>query len=146
MATLIKKNGSMLPALLTDFFDSDKLFGKNWLETFKGPEMPAANVIENEKEFQIDLAAPGLDKKDFQIEISNGILHIAAEKKEEKKEEKGNYMRREFSYSSFERSFQLPDSVKADDIKSKYGDGILHVTLPKKETAKNAPKKVIPVA
>ena len=138
--------GSTLPTFFTDVFDTDLLFGRNWMEPFiRNMEIPAANIIENDKEFQIDLAAPGLDKKDFQVEIANGILNISAEKKREKKEENENYTRKEFSYSGFTRSFQLPDSVKADGIKSKYDGGILHLELPKKEELKKAAKKVVAV-
>ena len=144
--SLVKWNGDTFPELLTDFFDNDRFLGTNALDKLISTSIPAANIVENHKEYAIELAAPGLEKKDFKIEIDNGILSVSAEKKSEKKEEKENYSRKEFSYSSFNRSFRLPESVKSEDIKAQYDNGILHLSVPKKEDAKKAQKKAITVA
>ena len=106
----------------------------------------ASDFEEREKEFRIELAAPGLEKKDFKVEVLNGNLTISAEKKEEKKEETKNYRRKEFSYNSFSRSFTLPDNCMHDKIDAKYENGILHLTLPKKEITVSKPKKEIKVS
>ena len=119
-----------------DFFDFNE----------KSLLVPDANIIENEKDYKIDLAAPGLEKKDFKVEILDGVLSISAEKEEEKKEEGKNFRRREFSYNSFKRSFTLPDNLLNDKIDAKYENGILHLTLPKKEVTVSKPAKQIKVA
>lgn len=97
---------------------------------------PMANIIENEKDFSIELAVPGMDKKDFSIKLEDDILSISVEKKEVKDEEKKNYTRREFRYDGFCRSFSLPEIIDQDKIKADYNNGVLSVTLPKGEEAK----------
>jgi HSP20 family protein len=94
----------------------------------------------------LELAAPGMDKKDFKVNVENGTLTISAEKKEESKEEKKNYTRREYSYSSFSRSFRLPENCTAEKIDAKYDNGILRVTLPKKQMTLSQPAKEIKVS
>ena len=96
--------------------------------------------------FEIELSAPGFGKKDFNVTIEDGFLNITAEKENSEEERNDNYTRREFSYNSFERSLQLPESVKEEEIKAKYNDGILSFKLAKKEEAKKRPPKVIQVA
>lgn len=107
---------------------------------------PSVNIKENEDGFTLELATPGLNKKDLSIELNNDILTIASKQKEEKNETKENYSLREFHHQSFERSFTLPDSVNSDGIKAKYEDGILSVFIPKKEEAKPKPKMEIAIA
>jgi HSP20 family protein len=107
---------------------------------------PALNIKETDDNFEIELAAPGFGKKDFNVTIEDGCLNITAEKEHSEEEKKDNYTRREFSYNSFERSLQLPESVKEEEIKAKYNDGILSFKLAKKEEAKKRPPKVIEVA
>ena len=109
--SLIKKTDwpSLLNGpVLSDFFDNDRFFDADWL---RKQSVPAVNVKETEKTFEIELAAPGLTKKDFEISVDNGMLTISSEKKEEKEEKEKNYTRKEFSYSSFSRSFTLPENV-----------------------------------
>jgi HSP20 family protein len=131
--------------LLTDVLDIDRFFDNE--SFFRGMrDMPSANIREKEKQFEVELAAPGMDKKDFRIEIDNNILSISAEREDEKTEEKDNYTRREFSYNSFARSFQIPSSVNAEAIKATYTDGILILTLPKKEEAASGNKKAIEIS
>lgn len=145
MATLVKRNRVSLPTLVSDLFDSNIFdFDGDFLKM--GTKLsPSVNVTESGKEFKIEVAAPGLEKKDFKVEVDNGILTVSAEKQEESKEEKKNYCRREFSYSKFARSFQLPENTLSDKIDAKYENGILNIALPKKEVAVSNPKKEIKV-
>lgn len=95
---------------------------------------PSVNVIEHENQFNMQLAAPGLEKKDFNIRIENDYLVISAEKKSETEETvKPNFTRREFNYASFKRSFQLDDNINREGITATYENGVLHITLPKKD-------------
>jgi len=151
--SLIVRNRAALPSLVSDFFNTGRLFpslldADTDLFDFDGGSLlvPGANIIENEKDFKIELAAPGLEKKDFKVEVNNGVLTISAEKKEEKKEENENYKRREFSYNSFSRSFTLPDNSVPDKIDAKYENGVLRLVLPKKEVTISKPAKQIKVA
>lgn len=117
-----------------DFFDRDSL-------------MPAMNVREHNEDLEIELAAPGFAKKDFNITIDNNGLHISAEKTKKVKEEEEGYLRKEFSYNSFKRSMRLPENIDLDKkVKATYEDGILKFKLLKKEVAKALPKKVIEVS
>ncbi|MAE07337.1 MAG: heat-shock protein Hsp20 [Bacteroidetes bacterium] len=95
--------------------------------------MPSVNTIENDKDFILEIAAPGLKKDEFKINLENQTLTVSREVKEEKKEKKENYTRREFVYGNFSRSFTLPKSIMFDKIAADYNDGILKLTLPKKE-------------
>lgn len=152
--SLVKRNGSLLPTrLLNDFldnrfldlpgmFDFDSYFSKLGLAA----KMPSANITENNEAYTIQLAAPGLEKKDFKIEFENNILTVSSQKEQETNEDKDNYRRREFSYQSFSRSFELPQNSDPDKIDAIYQDGILKLTLPKKEVSLPAPKKQIAVA
>jgi HSP20 family protein len=135
-----KRNHKTLPGLLEDFMKNESLFdtslfkfGGNMLDFENSFVVPEANILETEKEFKVELAAPGLEKKDFQIEIDNNLLKISVEKEEKKEENKENYHRREFCYNSFYRSFTLPDNLMADKINATYTDGVLHIHMPKKE-------------
>jgi HSP20 family protein len=94
---------------------------------------PSVNVIEHDKHFNMQLAAPGLEKKDFNIRVENDYLVISAENKSESEETvKPNFTRREFNYASFKRSFQLDDNINREGITATYENGVLHITLPKK--------------
>lgn len=116
-----------------DFFDEDSL-------------MPAMNVKEHDDEFEIEFAAPGFTKKDFEVTIEDNILNVSGEKKHEMEEKEEDFTRREFSYNSFKRSLTLPKTVNTDqEVKATYKNGILKLNLYKKEEAKEQPKKVIEV-
>ncbi|MBR5924184.1 MAG: Hsp20/alpha crystallin family protein [Bacteroidales bacterium] len=120
---------SWLPDIFNDFFDN------SWMER-TNYTAPAINVIENEKEYDVELAAPGLCKEDFQIHVDNeGNLQIRMEKKAENKEGKkhGRYLRREFSYEKFQQTLLLPDDVDQEKIEAKMENGVLNVHLPKRE-------------
>lgn len=146
MSTLAKRNGGFWPKMIQDFFGADPFA---WDEKFGFPEkaieVPSANVIENDKEFKLELSAPGFDKKDFKVEVNDGILSISAEKEQKKEEEKENYRKKEFSYSSIRRSFSLPENTMEDKIDAKYDNGILKVLIPKNEKVENKSKKAITV-
>lgn len=148
---LIKRNenNSVFPSLtsmLENFLNDDWFFGRE-LMPMRSFTVPAVNVKETEESFELEVAAPGMDKKDFKIEIEDGVLCISSEKevKNEQKDEKGNYIRREFSYQSFRRAFTLPDSVNTEKVEAKYKDGILHVSIPKREEAKKKPARLIEI-
>ena len=106
------------------------------------------NIKEDNDNFLIDMAAPGMKKDDFKINYDNGYLTISSERKEEKNVgEDDKYTRREFNYQSFQRTFNVPeDMVDSNKIQAKYNEGILHVSLPKKETAKVQPVKEIKIS
>ncbi|SMO47759.1 Hsp20/alpha crystallin family protein [Solitalea koreensis] len=103
---------------------------------------PAVNVIESANGFTVELAAPGLKKDDFKIDLEKNTLTISADKENEITEETKNYHRREFSFSSFMRSFNLPESVDHDAISAEYIDGVLHLNIPKKAEAQGKPKQI----
>ena len=108
--------------------------------------MPAVNIKENEKNYTLELAVPGMDKKDLKIDINEDVLTISSETKNETEEEKDGYKRKEFSYSSFCRSFYIPDNVNKDKIGASYKDGILTVEIPKVEEEKNKITKQIKIS
>lgn len=139
-----------MPSFAEQVFGGDKFFPTllNFDKFFDLDDsftVPEVNITEGEKNFHVELAAPGLDRKDFKVEIKNGILSISAQKEVEKNEGKKNYRRREFSYSSFARSFSLPEEVSGDGVDAKYENGILKLNLPKKESATAKPIKHIKV-
>lgn len=124
-----RTHDSWLPDIFNDFFDN------SWMErtTYTAP---AINVIENEKEYDVELAAPGLTKEDFKVHIdADNNLHIEMEKKSEDKEGKkhGKYLRREFSYEKFQQMLTLPEDAEAEKIEAKVEHGVLNVRIPKKE-------------
>ncbi|MBU1368164.1 MAG: Hsp20/alpha crystallin family protein [Bacteroidetes bacterium] len=108
--------------------------------------MPAVNISENEDSFMLEMAAPGMQKSDFKINLDNNVLTLSSEKQDEKEENNENFSRKEFNYSSFSRSFTLPKSIDFDKIKADYKDGILKVSLPKREDAKVALNRQIEIA
>ena len=137
-----------LPSLMDKFFEGDMMDWNSLNFADKQSTLPAVNVKENDNEFQIDVAAPGLKKNDFMLNFENGRLTISSEKKEEFEEkEREKITRREFSYQSFQRSFTVPQNiVNSDKISAKYADGILHVILPKREEVKPKPAKQIKIS
>ena len=116
---------SWLPEVFNDFFYNNNMPKAN-------ATAPAINVLENENEYTVELAAPGLRKEDFDISINNdGDLVIKMEKKNEVKDEKAHYLRTEFAYSKYEQTLILPDDVNKDEVGAKMNDGVLNITLPK---------------
>jgi HSP20 family protein len=144
--TLMKKSdwpSLMNGSWLSDFFDNDRFFDSDWM---KKQSVPAVNVKENEKGFDIELAAPGLSKNDFKISVDNRVLTISSEKQEEKEKKEKEYTRKEFSYSSFSRSFALPENVNEDGIKATYDNGLLKVSVLKKALQQDKSHKAIAVS
>lgn len=137
-----------VPSFLDRFFEGDVMDWNTWNFAGSNSTLPAVNVKENDNEYLIEVAAPGLKKNDFSLHYENGRLTISSEKKEEKEEKQGEKITRcEFSYQSFQRSFSVPENVvNADKISAKYDEGILHVTLPKREEVKPKPAKEIKIA
>lgn len=137
-----------VPSLFERFFDGDLM---DWNRTnFSSTDttLPAVNVRENDNEFLIDVAAPGLSKEDFKLHYDNGHLTISSEKKNQVEEKKGERVtRREFSYQSFQRSFTVAETmVDAGKIKASYNNGILHIKLPKKDEVKPKPAREISIS
>ena len=128
-----------------NFFDNS--LGTEFLSNFNtGITLPAVNIKETNNEFILELAIPGMKKSDFIIDVENKVLSISSEVKSENEEKNEIYTRREFGYSSFKRTFTLPDSIESDKVKASYKDGILIVTLPKREEAKQKPPKRIEIS
>ena len=139
---------SQMPLLFDDFFNRD-IF--NWgLSNFSNTNttIPGVNIKETADNFEVEVAAPGMSKKDFKIELDGNALTISSEKtnrQEDKEDEK--YTRKEFSYQSFYRTFTLPkEVVDVDKIEAKYDNGLLHLLIPKKEEAKQKPPKLIQIS
>ena len=123
----IRRNQNWLPSIFNDFFDND------WME-IANATAPAINVLENEKEYKVELAAPGMTKEDFDVHIDEeNNLVISMEKKNEKKEDEknGRYLRREFSYSKFQQTMILPEDVDKEKISATVNNGVLDIELPK---------------
>ena len=127
--------------MVSNIFDNDlgDFFGKRFSD-------PAANIIENSDSFHLEIAAPGMMKDDFKINLENNILTISVEVEDQKREDGKNYSRKEFYYGSFSRSFTLPKTVDLDKIKADYESGILKIALPKKNEAKVEIKKEIRIS
>ena len=130
---------------LIDEFLNDSLTPRffNW-ET--GQNMPAVNITEGKEDYKIEVAAPGLGKEDFKISLDNNVLSISSEKEVKNETNDEDVLRREFSYSSFSRSFTLPESVNGDKIKATHNDGILSIVVPKKDEAKVKPIRDIKIS
>lgn len=130
-------------SLFDRLFNND-MFNRDFSET--NTTLPSVNIKENEDKFSVEMAVPGFNKNDFNIELNNNDLTISSEKKEENEHKEGErYTRKEFSYQSFRRSFTLPNTVNGDKISAQYKDGVLHVDIPKREEAKPKPPKQIAI-
>lgn len=141
MANLARTNRAMTPWV--DFFNVDNFFDNNWMRKWER-EFPAVNIAENEKNYSIEVVAPGFRKEDFKLKVDDDVLTISAESKTEQKEteKEREYTRREYSYNSFTRSFRLPDNVKDDSISAAYQDGVLKLELPKSKMQVKATKEI----
>ena len=129
-------------SLLADLFDNDRFFASPWLS---GRNSPAVNIKENEKSYEVELAVPGYDKKDFEISVDNGVLTVSGEKSEETERKEDNYTRREFGFSSFSRSFNLPTNINEENIDAKYADGVLKLSIAKKQESNGNTRKQISI-
>lgn len=139
--SIVKRNSLFFPSLMNDLVRPDWFGGMENLNT----NLPAVNIKNNTENFELELAIPGGKKDDFKIEVDNDVLTISNEVKSENEEAKENYSRREFSYSSFKRVFTLPETVDGTKIDAAYENGILKLTLPKKEEALPRPKRLITI-
>ncbi len=147
--TILKRNGNLLnqlPMLFDDFFNRDSF---NWGENnFSGTNttIPAVNIKETPENYKVEVAAPGMSKDDFKIELEGNLLTISSEKTEKQDKEEEKFSRREFSYQSFQRSFTLQKEVMdIDNIQAKYSDGMLQLLIPKKEVAKQKMSRLIQI-
>ena len=138
---------SSLPmwSLIDDIFNGalPSVFSQNFNT---GMSLPMVNIKETSDAYSVEMAVPGLKKSDFHIDLDNQVLSISTEKEEEHEHEEDNYTRREFGYSSFKRTFTLPETVDDGKIEAKYNEGILSIHLPKKEEAKQKPARSIKIS
>ncbi|PSL34663.1 Hsp20/alpha crystallin family protein [Chitinophaga ginsengisoli] len=137
MSTSLLKGSTLLPTFFDDMFKPWKdLFEGNGVRTWTAT-VPAVNISEEKDAFKLSLAAPGMSKADFNVDVDGDMLTISAEKEEKKETKDEKISREEYNYSSFSRSFRLPEGVKKDGISAVYQDGVLKLSLPKKEESKN---------
>ena len=130
------------PKWVDHFFRDDDFTNGNWPREMA---IPAVNVKDTDKAFVLEVAVPGMKRDDFKLEVKDGMLILSAETKSESEENEENYTRKEFNFSSFSRSFWLPENVLSDKIKANYKDGMLLVELPKEKIAKLEKAKVIEI-
>lgn len=136
--------------LFPSFFDDDtfsfpnRLFKRPFFQD--GEIMPAVNIKDNTKSFDLEVAAPGYKKEELKVNVEDGVLTISSEKKKESEEEKNGYTRREFNYSSFSRSFQLPQNADADNVKASFVDGVLKLSVPKTKALPEKKGKEVRIA
>ena len=137
--TLIKQNPRNLNHLFDEFLNFPTTWGKDFQNNW---QIPAVNIHETNEGYHVELNVPGRNKEDFKINVENGLLTISFEKQEEVENKDYKTIRREFSHTSFKRSFSLDEKVNAENIQAKYDNGILKLFLPKKEEVKTAPKQI----
>ncbi len=138
---LARINRNYVPAYWDDFFN-DRVFNNNSPAPRKNIS-PAVNIVEADNDFRIEVAIPGLTRNDYNIEVEDDVLTISSVEKETQEEKLPNYTRREFNFSSFKRSFQLPETIDQDQIQASHKEGVLSITLVKKEEeVQNAPKQI----
>jgi HSP20 family protein len=149
--SLIKRKNDLFPrtpSVFDDFLGRDL---SDWFTTnfpVRDSSVPAVNIKETERELTVELAAPGMDKKDFNIELENNILTISSEKKDEieEKDKEGNYFRKEFNYQSFQRCFRIPENlVNVEKIQANYKNGLLIINLPKLDVNVTKPSRQIKI-
>ena len=136
--TLVKFN-PFVPSAVNNYNHFDK-----WVNNFFNDELgvkfknttPAVNIVENEQEYKLEIAAPGLAKEDFKVHVEDNVLAVSAEKKVENEEKTEKFLRREFGFTSFKRTFTLPENVGKNDVKAAYENGVLNINIPKVEVKK----------
>lgn len=137
--SLMRRSGDFFPS----FFDN---FGKEFFDDMpfdSNKSLPAVNIVDDKDEYRIEVAAPGLKKQDFKVNMEGNVLTVFSEKESQNEEKNEKYARKEFSYSSFKRSFTLPEGTDSEKVNAAYKDGILTINIPKKEEAKKKePKKI----
>ncbi len=144
----LKSDKFPAPRVFGDYFED--FFGKDFPATFNQSfgykNFPPVNVAESKEQYQIELSAPGRNKADFNIKLDGNLLEISSKQQDETTVEEKDYTRREFKLASFTRTFTLPETVNAEGINAEYTDGILRLTLPKKEEAKSKGPKEITIS
>ncbi|HUM66833.1 MAG TPA: Hsp20/alpha crystallin family protein [Chitinophagaceae bacterium] len=148
--SLVKRNGKFLgnfPDLFNEFFNREFL---NWGESNfsnTGTTLPAVNIKERAEDFEVEMAAPGMKKEDFKVELNGNLVTISSESQQEDEKVDEKFTRREFSYQSFQRSFALPkDVVDAENISARYENGVLRLLIPKKAEARQKPPRMISIS
>lgn len=148
--SLVKRNGKFLsnfPDLFNEFFNREFL---NWGDSNfsnTGTTLPAVNIKERADDYEVEMAAPGMKKEDFKVELDGNLLTISSESQQEEENMDEKFTRREFSYQSFQRSFALPkDVVDAENINARYENGVLRLLIPKKEEARQKPPRMITIS
>ena len=137
--SIVKRNNMVFPSLMSEIFKPDWFGGMENLSN----NVPSVNIMDNEKDYELELAVPGRKKEDFNIEVDVNVLTVSSEIKTEKEISEKNYTRREFGSASFKRAFTLPETIDEEKIKASYEDGILKFTLPKRKEALPKPKRLI---
>jgi HSP20 family protein len=138
------RNRTNLPSLVEEYFNGD--FFPRLFDVENYNSIPAVNIVESKDEYRIDVAAPGLDKEDFKIQIDKNVLTVSSEKEEKHEDKDKRIMRKEFNYFSFKRCFSLPETVNSEKIKASHKDGILEIVIPKREEAKEKPVRDIKIS
>ena len=138
---------NQFPRLFDRFIEGDLFDWTNRNYSNTNTTLPSVNIKESQEEFQVEVAAPGFSRDEFKIEVNNNVLTVSSEKKvENETKENENFTRREFSYQSFCRSFTLPSIVNNEAIAAKYDNGILTISIPKREEAKPKPARQIEIS
>ncbi|MBK8520217.1 MAG: Hsp20/alpha crystallin family protein [Chitinophagaceae bacterium] len=148
MGTLtVNKGIERMPFVFDDYFKPWNEWFDNGNSNLWGTAMniPAVNITEHKDEYEVSLAVPGMKKDDFKIDVAGNMLTISSEKEEKKEEEDKKFTRKEYNYSSFSRSFTLPEEINREKINAKYDNGILKISLPRKEAATKLTTKKIAV-
>lgn len=140
----IMRTRNAWPNLVEEFFNGELL--PRFFESETRHSLPAVNIEESRDEYKIEVAAPGLNKEDFKVSLENNVLTVSSEKEEKQVSDENKVMRKEFSYYSFTRSFTLPHTVNADKISANHKNGILMISIPKKEEAKERPSRDIKIS
>ncbi|ACU63724.1 Hsp20/alpha crystallin family protein [Chitinophaga pinensis] len=147
--SLVKRTATTLPgfpSLFDDFFSREFFNWGNNNFSSTSTTVPSVNIKETADSYEVEVAAPGMDKKDFNITLDGNTLTISSAKQQTQEKKDANYTRREFSYQSFQRSFELPKNVVDEDkINARYDNGLLHLVIPKKEDAKQKAPRMIEI-
>ncbi len=140
-----KSNFPTLSSWINELFDRD--LNQMWSTSNEAQAfIPQVNIKETADAYTVEMAAPGLKKSDFEIDIEHQVLSISANQEKKKEEDNEKYTRKEFAYTSFKRSFNLPETIAEDKIKAQYSEGILSIVLPKKDEAKQQPPRRIKIS
>ncbi len=148
MTTIVKRNRKGIQPAWPGFMDN--FCGRDLFDLTNsavvGSTMPSVNISANNDTFMVDVAAPGLTKNDFKVSLENNLLSISCERESSEENPDSKFTRKEFTYSSFKRTFSIPDNVESNKIKATYKDGILRLEIPKKEEAKQKAPRFISIS